>query len=117
MDDGFSCVIAPSFADIFYNNCFKNGLLPIPLDEAVVDELFIAVANNEGYQLRVDLEQQKISRVDGEDIPFEVDAFRRYCLLNGLDDIGLTLKDADAIKAYEATRSKEAPWLFNNLTG
>ncbi len=112
-DYGFRVIIAPSFADIFFNNCFKNGLLPIVLDEATVDRLFKAVENNEGYQLTVDLENQVIKTTDGEEIPFEVDAFRKHCLLNGLDDIGLTLQHVDEIKAYEARRAKEAPWLFS----
>ena len=112
-DYGFRVIIAPSFADIFFNNCFKNGLLPIVLDEATVDRLFKAVENNEGYELTVDLENQVIKTSDGEEIPFEVDAFRKHCLLNGLDDIGLTLQHVDEIKAYEARRAKEAPWLFS----
>ncbi len=111
-DFGFRAVIAPSYADIFYNNCFKNGLLPIVLDEAVVDRLFKSVAENEGYQLTVNLEQQQIETPDGDVIPFEVDAFRKHCLLNGLDDIGLTLQDADDIRQYEADRRESAPWLF-----
>ncbi|RMG60151.1 MAG: 3-isopropylmalate dehydratase small subunit [Gammaproteobacteria bacterium] len=111
-DYGIRSVIAPSFADIFYNNSFKNGLLPIVLDEATVDRLFREVEENEGYRLVIDLEQQTITTPSGEVIPFEVDEFRRYCLLNGLDDIGLTLQHADEIRAYEERRRKEAPWLF-----
>ena len=111
-DAGFRVVIAPSFADIFFNNCFKNGVLPIVLDEAVVDRLFEDVQANEGYRQTVDLEAQTLTTPDGEAIPFEVDAFRKYCLLNGLDDIGLTLQHADEIRAYEARRRQEAPWLF-----
>lgn len=111
-DFGFRAVIAPSYADIFYNNCFKNGLLPIVLEEAVVDRLFKSVAEKEGYQLTVNLEQQQIETPDGDVIPFEVDAFRKHCLLNGLDDIGLTLQDADDIRQYEADRRESAPWLF-----
>ncbi|OUR67709.1 3-isopropylmalate dehydratase small subunit [Bermanella sp. 47_1433_sub80_T6] len=111
-DFGFRVVIAPSFADIFYNNCFKNALLPIVLDEAIVDGLFKDVAAQEGLELTIDLESQKIIKGDGEEIPFEVDAFRKHCLLNGLDDIGLTLQDSDQIKAYEKKRSAQAPWLF-----
>ena len=111
-DAGFRVVIAPSFADIFFNNCFKNGVLPIVLDEATVDRLFEAVEANEGYRLTVDLDAQTLTTPDGEVIPFEVDAFRKYCLLNGLDDIGLTLQHADEIRAYEARRRQEAPWLF-----
>ena len=113
-DYGFRVIIAPSFADIFYNNSFKNGLLPIVLDEAVVDRLFRAVEANEGYRLTIDLDAQQIRTPDGEDIPFDVDPFRRHCLLNGLDDIGLTLQDADAIHAYEEQRRQQAPWLFND---
>ncbi|MFY8014531.1 MAG: 3-isopropylmalate dehydratase small subunit, partial [Limnohabitans sp.] len=108
---GFRCVIAPSFADIFFNNCFKNGLLPIVLPEAAVDLLFNEVAAFPGYELTVDLERQVVVRPQGEEIPFEVQAFRKYCLLNGLDDIGLTLRHADKIKAYEAERLATKPWL------
>jgi len=111
-DFGFRVVIAPSFADIFFNNCFKNALLPIVLDEAIVDGLFKDVAAQEGLELTIDLESQKIIKGNGEEIPFEVDAFRKHCLLNGLDDIGLTLQDSDQIKAYEKKRSAQAPWLF-----
>lgn len=111
-DAGFRVVIASSFADIFFNNCFKNGVLPIVLDAGVLETLFQDVEASDGYRLLVDLEQQTITRPGGETIPFQVDAFRKYCLLNGLDDIGLTLQHADAIKAYEAKRSQEAPWLF-----
>jgi 3-isopropylmalate/(R)-2-methylmalate dehydratase small subunit len=112
-DYGFRVIIAPSFADIFFNNCFKNGLLPIKLDGAIVDRLFQETAAAEGYQLTVDLAAQTITTPGGEVIPFEVDAFRKHCLLNGLDDIGLTLQHVDAIKAYETHRRQEAPWLFN----
>ncbi len=108
---GFRAIIAPSFADIFFNNCFKNGLLPIALPAAVVAELFAEVAANEGYSLTIDLEQQTIVKPDGSSIPFEVQAFRKYCLLNGFDDIGLTLRHADKIKAFEETRLAEKPWL------
>lgn len=111
-DYGFRTIIAPSFADIFFNNCFKNGMLPIVLDEAVVDELFREVAQNEGYTLTIDLETQQIIRPNGESIAFEVDAFRKHCLLNGLDDIGLTLQHADDIRAYEAARKQREPWVF-----
>ncbi|MEJ2362563.1 MAG: 3-isopropylmalate dehydratase small subunit [Gammaproteobacteria bacterium] len=111
-DYGFRVIIAPSFADIFFNNCFKNGVLPIVLDAAVVDGLFRDVAKQEGYQLTVDLEKQQIARPDGSTIDFEVDAFRKHCLINGLDDIGLTLQHVDEIKAYEAKRKQQAPWLF-----
>ena len=111
-DYGFDVIIAPSFADIFYNNSFKNGILPIVLDEKIVDCLFQEVFAEEGYQLTVDLEAQEIIKPNGEKIPFEVDSFRRHCLLNGLDDIGLTLQHQDAIKAYEAKTKKATPWLF-----
>ena len=111
-DYGFRVVIAPSFADIFFNNCFKNGILPIKLDEKLVDVLFQETDSNEGYQLKVDLDVQTIIKPDGTSISFEVDEFRKYCLLNGLDDIGLTLKHVDDIKAYEEKRKQQAPWLF-----
>ncbi len=112
LDYGFRVIIAPSFADIFFNNCFKNGILPIVLDEAKVDQLFEEVEANEGYQLTVDLEAQTITTPSGEVINFDVDSFRKHCLINGLDDIGLTLQHVDDIKAYEERRKQEAPWLF-----
>jgi 3-isopropylmalate/(R)-2-methylmalate dehydratase small subunit len=108
---GFRAVIAPSYADIFFNNCFKNGLLPIVLPENVVAQLFDEVAAFPGFQLTIDLERQVVVRPQGEEIPFDVQAFRKYCLLNGLDDIGLTLRHADKIKAYEAERLATKPWL------
>jgi 3-isopropylmalate/(R)-2-methylmalate dehydratase small subunit len=111
-DYGFRVIIAPSYADIFFNNCFKNGILPIVLDAAIVDQLFQATYANEGYQLTVDLATQTITKPDGGSIAFEVDEFRKYCLLNGLDDIGLTLQHVEDIKAYEQRRKQEAPWLF-----
>lgn len=111
-DYGIRVVIAPSFADIFFNNSFKNGLLPLVLPEENVDSLFKAVENEEGYQLTVDLEKQQVITANGEAYGFDVDEFRKYCLLNGLDDIGLTLQHADDIKAYEKKRKQEAPWLF-----
>ena len=114
-DFGIRAIIAPSFADIFYNNCFKNGLLPIVLPEAQVDQLFKEVEATEGYQLTVDLERQVVVTPSGEEFAFEVDNFRKHCLLNGLDDIGLTLQHADEIKAYEARRRQEAPWLFDAI--
>jgi 3-isopropylmalate/(R)-2-methylmalate dehydratase small subunit len=104
-DYGFRSVLAPSFADIFYNNCFKNGMLPIRLAEEQMDDLFARVAQHPGYKLTVDLETQKITDEFGLAIPFEVESFRRHCLLNGLDDIGLTLAHADKISAYEATHA------------
>lgn len=112
LDYGFRVIIAPSFADIFFNNCFKNGILPIVLDEAKVDQLFKEVEASEGYQLTVDLEAQTITTPNGEMIEFDVDEFRKHCLINGLDDIGLTLQHVDDIKAYEERRKQEAPWLF-----
>ena len=111
-DFGFRVIIAPSFADIFYNNCFKNGLLPIVLDEEIVDRLFQETYDNEGYELAVDLAARTVTTPFGECFPFEVDDFRRHCLLNGLDDIGVTLEDADLIRAYEEKRRQTAPWLF-----
>ncbi|MBU2571359.1 MAG: 3-isopropylmalate dehydratase small subunit [Gammaproteobacteria bacterium] len=109
-DFGFRAIIAPSFADIFYNNCFKNGILPIVLDAGIVDELFNELT--EGYRLTVDLDSQKIVTPSGREIVFEVDANRKFRLLNGLDDIALTLQHADQIHAYETERAKRAPWLF-----
>lgn len=111
-DYGFDVVIAPSFADIFFNNCFKNGILPIVLDEKIVDALFNETFEQEGYQLTIDLEAQKIVKPNGEEISFDVDEFRRHCLLNGLDDIGLTLQHADEIRAFEAEYKAKNPWLF-----
>ena len=112
-DYGFRCVIAPSFADIFYNNCFKNGVLPIVLDAAIVDQLFEQMYAAEGYQLKVDLERNMVATPEGEEIPFEVDQFRRHCLLHGLDDIGLTLQSTDAIRVYEQRAREQSPWLFD----
>ncbi len=109
---GFRAIIAPSFADIFYNNSFKNGLLPIVLEAAEVDELFAQCEANEGYALTVDLEAQTVTRPDGAQHRFEVDAFRKHCLLNGLDDIGLTLQERDRILAFEARHRTAQPWLF-----
>ena len=114
---GFRALIAPSFADIFFNNCFKNGLLPIVLPEATVDRLFHEVHAVPGYELTIDLERQVIVQPDGAEIPFEVQPFRRYCLLNGLDDIGLTLRHADKIRAFEAERLARFPWLARTFAG
>ncbi len=114
-DYGFRVLIAPSFADIFYWNALKNGLLPIVLDEAVVDELFEAVQATEGYALTVDLPSQTVTTPDGSRHAFEVDPFRKHCLVNGLDEIGITLQHADDIRAYEQRRAGEAPWLFQDL--
>ena len=113
-DYGFRVIIAPSYADIFYNNCFKNGILPVVLDETTVDRLFGEVQPDEGYVLTVDLEAQRITTPSGESFAFDVDPFRKKCLLEGLDDIGLTLQHADEIRAYEQRRRAEAPWLFSN---
>lgn len=113
---GFRTVIAPSFADIFYNNCFKNGMLPVILSEKDVDELFNECFENVGYQLTVDLENQKVISPSGKEYSFEVDAFRKHCLLNGLDDIGLTLQHADDIKAFEEKAKADRPWVFKELT-
>lgn len=114
-DFGIRAVIAPSYAEIFYNNCFKNGLLPIVLSDAQVDQLFNEVAQNEGYQLTIDLERQVVVTPSGDEMAFEVDAFRKHCLLNGLDDIGLTLQFADDIKAYEEKARQHSPWLFGAI--
>lgn len=112
---GFRALIAPSYADIFFNNCFKNGLLPIVLPEAVVGQLFDEVLAFPGYALTVDLERQVIVKPQGEEIPFEVQAFRKYCLLNGLDDIGLTLRQSEKIKAFENQRLTTKPWLAHTM--
>ena len=114
---GFRALIAPSFADIFFNNCFKNGLLPIQLPEAAVAKLFDEVAAFPGYELTVDLERQVVVKPQGEEIAFEVQPFRKYCLLNGFDDIGLTLRQKDKIAAYEAQRIAQKPWLAKTLMG
>ena len=115
LDYGFRCIIASSYADIFFNNCFKNGILPVVLSEEIIEQLFVAVDQHVGYQLTIDLEAQTVITPEGESYAFEVDAFRRHCLLNGLDDIGLTLQDADKIRSYEAERSQSAPWLFGAI--
>ncbi|EXJ09949.1 3-isopropylmalate dehydratase small subunit [Nitrincola nitratireducens] len=112
-DFGIRAIIAPSYADIFFNNSFKNGLLPIILDEKDVDQLFVEVEANEGYQLTIDLENQQVVKPDGSALGFEIDGFRKHCLLKGLDDIGLTLEHADAIREYEQKRKETAPWLFS----
>jgi 3-isopropylmalate/(R)-2-methylmalate dehydratase small subunit len=112
-DYGFRAIIGSTFADIFFSNCFKNGLLPIRLPAAEVDALFAQVEAQPGYRLRVDLEAQTVTRPDGKSISFDVDAFRKYCLLNGFDDIGLTLRHAEKIRDFEARRRIEQPWLFS----
>ncbi|CAJ0802742.1 3-isopropylmalate dehydratase small subunit 1 [Ralstonia psammae] len=114
---GFRAIIAPSFADIFFNNCFKNGLLPIVLTESQVDHLFNETQAFTGYQLTVDLDKQIVVTPGGTAYPFDITAFRKYCLLNGFDDIGLTLRYADQIKAYEAQRLAKMPWLAHKLVG
>jgi 3-isopropylmalate/(R)-2-methylmalate dehydratase small subunit len=112
-DYGFRAIIAPSYADIFFNNCFKNGLLPIVLPETSVERLFHHAAAFPGFKLTIDLDRQTVATIDGGTVfPFEVDAFRKHCLLNGLDDIGLTLTHAEEIHAFEAKRKAEQPWLF-----
>lgn len=112
---GFRAIIAPSYADIFFNNSFKNGLLPITLSESQVGKLFDDVVAFPGYSLTVDLDRQVVIKPDGEALPFEVQAFRKYCLLNGFDDIGLTLRHADKIKAFEAERLTQKPWLAHTM--
>ena len=112
LDYGFKVIIAPSYADIFYNNCFKNGILPIILGEDEIDTLFKEVEAEPGYSLRVNLEQQQVIKADTTAISFSTDPFRRECLLNGWDDIGLTLLHAEDIRSYEERRQSEAPWLF-----
>jgi len=111
-DYGFRALVAPSFADIFCNNCFKNGILPVSLDEATVALLFEQVEATPDFRLNVDLQSQTVTTPQGEVFAFEVDAFRKHCLLNGLDEIGLTLEHGDEIRAYEERRRQEAPWLF-----
>ena len=112
---GFRAILAPSFADIFFNNSLKNGLLPIVLPEAQISQLFDEAIVSPGYTLTVDLERLVIIKPQGDELSFEVQAFRRYCLLNGFDDIGLTLRQSDKIKAFEARRLTEKPWLANRL--
>ena len=111
-DYGFRSIIAPSFADIFYNNCFKNGILPIVLDGEIVEQLFNETDALEGYSLTIDLQAQKVTTPSGDSFTFDIDEFRKYCLLNGLDDIGLTLQHEADISAYEEKRKAQAPWLF-----
>jgi|TARA_B110000483_G_scaffold207432_1_gene252396 3-isopropylmalate/(R)-2-methylmalate dehydratase small subunit len=115
-DYGFRVMIAPSFADIFLNNCFKNGLLPIVVNQETISELFRDTQADEGYSLTVDLAEQTITRPDGNVIAFEVDSFRKNCLLNGLDDIGLTLEEADTIKAFEDKWRQKSPWYFTSTS-
>lgn len=114
-DYGFRCIIAPSFADIFFNNCFKNGVLPIALPAETVSSLFDAMYAQEGYELEIDLDAQVVRTPDGEEIAFEVDSFRKHCLFNGLDDIGLTLQSSDAIRDFEQRWQQKSPWLFGTI--
>ena len=111
LDFGIRCVIAPNFADIFFNNCFKNGILPIPLPQEEVDKLMDDASNGANATLTIDLEAQEITRPDGQKIAFEIDPFRKHCLLNGLDDIGLSLTKVEAIDAFEATAQSARPWV------
>lgn len=113
-DFGFRAIIAPSFADIFYNNCFKNAILPIVLDGAIIERLFREAEATVGYSLAVNLDAQAVTTPGGEVFGFQVDSFRKHCLMKGLDDIGLTLQHTDEIRAYEKRRRSEAPWLFVN---
>jgi 3-isopropylmalate/(R)-2-methylmalate dehydratase small subunit len=115
-DFGISCVIAPSYADIFYNNCFKNGVLPITLAPEMVSDLFSRMYAQEGYQLTVNLQSQLVTTPEGDEIGFEVDEFRRHCMLNGLDEIGLTLQSEAAIRDYEQGLRKSSPWLFDAIS-
>ena len=114
---GFRAVLAPSFADIFFTNCFKSGLLPIVLPESVISQLFDEVAAFPGYRLTIDLPRQVVAKPDGAEITFDVQPFRKYCLVNGFDDIGLTLRHADKIRGFEAERLAKMPWLANRLVG
>ncbi len=114
---GFRAVIAPSFADIFFNNCYKNGLLPVVLSAAQVDQLFNETNAFNGYQLTIDLERQAVITPSGAGFEFDIAPFRKYCMLNGFDDIGLTLRHADKIRAFEAERVTKMPWLNNRLVG
>ena len=117
LDFGIRCIIGASFADIFYNNCFKNGVLPVVVDQAVVDRLMEKAERGANATFTVDLAAQTITDPDGETVSFEIDPFRKHCLLNGLDDIGLTLQKADRIASYEATRKTSAPWVFDRKAG
>ena len=113
LDFGIRCVIAPSFADIFFNNCFKNGILPIELPQPIVDQLMDDAKKGANARLAINLEEQTITRPDGEKIHFEIDAFRKHCLLNGLDDVGLTLQKAPSIDRYEERQRLAQPWLYS----
>ncbi len=111
-DFGFKVILAPSFADIFFNNCFKNGILPLKLDDAVIDALFAKATGEQALQITVDLDSQELRLSDGQVVAFEVDEFRKHCLLEGLDDIGLTLRHSEEIAAFEEKRREQAPWVF-----
>jgi len=113
---GIRCVIAPSFADIFFNNCFKNGLLPIVLDEKIVNKMFAEIDKNPGYAVTIDLPSQTVQLPDGSRIAFAIEANRKECLINGLDEIGMTLQSADVIRAYESKQRAWRPWLFDEKT-
>ena len=115
LDYGFRCIVAPSFADIFYNNCFQNGILPVVLQSQEIQTLFDRVTNQQGYQLTVDLAQQTVTLPEGEQWHFDIDPFRKDCLLKGLDAIGLTLQSEQAISSYEKKRAQEVPWLFQDI--
>ena len=115
-DYGFRVILAPSFADIFFNNCFKNGLLPIVLKEEIIESLFKEVEASVGFSLKVDLERQLITPVNGNDIPFEVDEFRKHCLINGLDDIALTLENSKTIEQFEKGWREISPWYFSSTS-
>ncbi len=117
LDYGFKCIIAPSFADIFFNNCFKNGILPIVFEIEKIQNLFVLVENQRGFSLRVDLPNQFVELPDGTTFGFGIEPDRKHALLNGLDDIALTLEKADLIREYENGRRKDAPWLFNEEAG
>jgi len=113
LDFGIRALVGTTFADIFYNNCFKNGLLPVRLPANEIEELFAQAASQIGYKLKIDLDAQTVTRPDGKAMAFDVDPFRKYCLMNGLDEIGLTLRHADQIREFEAKRRIEQPWLFH----
>lgn len=115
LDYGFKCVIAPSFADIFFNNCFKNGMLPVVLTSAEVDQIFEEVVSTIGYQLKVDLPSESVTTPTGHTFRFKIDKFKKECLVDGLDEIALTLQNAEDISTYEQRRKNEAPWLFSDL--
>lgn len=117
LDFGFRAILAPSFADIFLNNCCKNGILPVPLPSAEIDALFLTVANSPGYSLHIDLEKQLVTKPDGTSVPFEVDSFKKHCLLNGFDDISLSLQHTEEISRFEEHRKKTVPWLFAPAQG